>query len=134
MAITFENQVRRLQADLTRLGVDVANKQRDAVRQSLRRILPEMRASAPVETGATRRALAVHSPRVSLGRTLSLEVRDIEIKGRRPYWYAPYEDARKPWFSRIWSKHEQHMPRYIAEQLEKIVETERKRILSSSKT
>lgn len=132
MAVAFENQVRRLQADLTRLGVDVANKQRDAVRQSLRRILPEMRASAPVETGATRRALAVHSPRASLGRTLSLEVRDIEIKGRRPYWYAPYEDARKPWFTRIWSKHEQHMPRYIAERLGKIVEKERQRIFTSS--
>ena len=134
MAIPFEMQVCRLQADLVRLGTDVANKQRDAVRKSLRQILPEMRANAPVETGATRRAIAVHSPRSSLGKTLSLEVRDIEINGRRPYWYAPYEDARKPWFSRIWSKHEQHMPRYIAEQLEKIVETERKRILSSSKT
>jgi hypothetical protein len=132
MAITFENQVRRLQADLTRLGVDVANKQRDAVRQSLRRILPEMRANAPVETGATKRALAVHSPSSSLGRSMSLEVRDIEINGRRPYWYAPYEDARRPWFSRIWSKHEQRMPQYISDQLEIIVEKERQRILESS--
>ena len=134
MAVAFESQIRKLQADLVQLGSDVANKQRDAVRQSLRRILPEMRANAPVETGATKRALAVHSPRSSLGRTMSLEVRDIEINGRRPYWYAPYEDARKPWFSRIWYKHEKHIPRYIAEQLEKVVETERKRILSSSKT
>lgn len=131
--MNFEQQIRRLQGDIVQLGMVVANTQRDAVRQTLRQtVLPEMRAAAPVKTGATRRALTVHSPKSSLGRTMSLEVRDMEANGSNPRWYAPREDARRPWFTRIWARHEPRLAEHIAKHLNRSIERERRRILASS--
>lgn len=130
--LDIQSQIRQFEADLTGMCVDIGNAQRQVAREALRPILREMKSLCPVDTGATKKALKITTPRSGLGKVVSLEVTDIEVNGRRPYLYAPYADAKRPWFTKVWNKHEDRLPEYISKGLGEVVEDKAKAILAKS--
>lgn len=134
--MNFDQQLLNLQRELASLGEVVANDHRRVIKNALDPIYKEMRGAVPVRTGATKRALSLHQPRGSLGKvTYSLEViRDKSEGNLEPWKYAPFADRKKPWFTRIWRKHEKRLPELISRGYEKVIENKRKIVLTRTST
>lgn len=128
IARDLESQLTEFNQAIKVFGKDIEKIYVQSIRLSLRDLLKELKNNAPVDTGATKRALGIigRQNRVSIGvRPGMFEAKKGNIQ---PRYYSRNEEVRKPWFRPTWDRHSQNIERKLLENLQPAVERVAKNI------
>lgn len=117
----FKDEIKRFNAEIEKYGKDGIKMMHQSVKLACQPILQELKAAAPVKSGATQRSLGIQQKKTSI--TLGIRRGDFGTESSvPPIVYAKIVEQKKPWFRNIWNKKEQRIDKDIRNNMSKAVQ------------